>query len=103
MLIDDIKVLRDRMNQEIAGGITEIVGGSGANYARTRYFLKTVDAMPNRDDMLKLMRYLMPGYREGWLHHPDAPGWFYKGQEVVTEAQLRERFAKPVATSVAAE
>jgi hypothetical protein len=33
---------------------------------------------------------------EGWTAHPDASGYFYKGQEVLTEAQLRERMAPPV-------
>lgn len=28
---------------------------------------------------------------EGWLAHPGAPGYFYKGQEVLTEADLRAR------------
>lgn len=26
---------------------------------------------------------------EGWLPHPSAPGYFYKGQQVLTEEQLR--------------
>lgn len=26
---------------------------------------------------------------EGWIPHPDSPGYFYKGQEVLTEAALR--------------
>lgn len=30
---------------------------------------------------------------EGWTAHPSAPGYFYKDQEVLTEAQLRERQA----------
>lgn len=29
----------------------------------------------------------------GWLPHPQAPGQYYQGQEVVTEAQLRARYA----------
>lgn len=36
----------------------------------------------------------------GWLPHPQAPGCFYSGQEVLTEADLRARFA-PVAAPVA--
>lgn len=28
---------------------------------------------------------------EGWLPHPTAPGFFYKGQEVLPEADLRAR------------
>lgn len=28
---------------------------------------------------------------EGWLAHPSAPGYFYRGQEVLTEADLRAR------------
>ena len=31
----------------------------------------------------------------GWLAHPSAPGYFYAGQEVLTEADLRARFAAP--------
>lgn len=36
---------------------------------------------------------------EGWLAHPSAPGHFYKGQEVLTEAALRAKYppAAPVA------
>lgn len=36
---------------------------------------------------------------EGWLAHPSAPGHFYKGQEVLTEAALRAKYppAPPVA------
>ncbi len=33
----------------------------------------------------------------GWLAHPSAPGYFYAGQEVLTEADLRARFAVPTA------
>lgn len=35
----------------------------------------------------------------GWLAHPSAPGHFYKGQEVLTEAALRAKYppAPPVA------
>lgn len=29
----------------------------------------------------------------GWTAHPASPGWFYKGQEVVAEAELRQRAA----------
>jgi len=29
----------------------------------------------------------------GWAAHPASPGWFYKGQEVLTEADLRQRAA----------
>lgn len=29
----------------------------------------------------------------GWMAHPTAPGYFYKGQEVITEAALRARGA----------
>ena len=36
---------------------------------------------------------------EGWVPHPDAPGYFYKGQEVLTEAQLREKMAAPAWTA----
>lgn len=36
---------------------------------------------------------------DGWLAHPSAPGHFYKGQEVLTEAALRAKYppAPPVA------
>lgn len=37
---------------------------------------------------------------EGWTPHPDSPGWFYKGQEVLSEQQLREKFAAPSAPAV---
>lgn len=36
----------------------------------------------------------------GWVAHPQAPGHFYSGQEVLTEADLRARFA-PVAAPAA--
>lgn len=29
----------------------------------------------------------------GWTAHPASPGWFYKGQEVVAESELRQRAA----------
>jgi len=29
----------------------------------------------------------------GWTAHPNSPGWFYRGQEVVAEAQLRSMAA----------
>lgn len=38
---------------------------------------------------------------EGWIAHPNAPGYFYKGQEVLTEAQLREKFPPAPATPAA--
>ena len=38
----------------------------------------------------------------GWTPHPEAPGYFYQGQEVLTEAALRARVAPPVAPPVAA-
>jgi hypothetical protein len=31
----------------------------------------------------------------GWLAHPSSPGWFYCGQEVLSEADLRARTAMP--------
>lgn len=31
----------------------------------------------------------------GWLAHPNAPGYFYRGQEVVSEADLRAQHAAP--------
>lgn len=36
---------------------------------------------------------------DGWLAHPNAPGHFYKGQEVLSEADLRAKYptAPPVA------
>lgn len=33
---------------------------------------------------------------EGWTLHPSAPGYYYKGQEVLSEAQLHEKFPAPV-------
>lgn len=33
---------------------------------------------------------------EGWTQHPQSPAHYFKGQEVLTEAQLRERMAPPV-------
>lgn len=42
-----------------------------------------------------------PGFPpDGWLPHPEAPGYFYKGQEVLTEAVLRERSAAPDAPDI---
>ena len=38
----------------------------------------------------------------GWTPHPEAPGYFYQGQEVLTEAALRARVAPPVAAPVVA-
>lgn len=38
---------------------------------------------------------------EGWTPHPAAPGYFYQGQEVLSEAQLRERFAPQPAAPAA--
>lgn len=32
---------------------------------------------------------------EGWTAHPDSAGYFYKGTEVITEQELRDRFAAP--------
>lgn len=32
---------------------------------------------------------------EGWTVHPQSAGYYYKGQEVLTEAQLKERYAAP--------
>lgn len=32
----------------------------------------------------------------GWQVHPSAPGYYYSGQEVLTEQQLREKFPAPV-------
>jgi hypothetical protein len=34
---------------------------------------------------------------EGWTTHPTAPGYFYMGQEVLNEADLRARMAPPAA------
>lgn len=36
----------------------------------------------------------------GWTAHPEAAGYFYKDQEVLTEADLRARFAPPAAPVV---
>ena len=33
----------------------------------------------------------------GWTAHPSAPGFYYAGQEVLSEADLRARFAPPTA------
>lgn len=33
----------------------------------------------------------------GWLPHPDAPGWFYKGDRVKSEAQMRVKAANRAA------
>ncbi len=35
---------------------------------------------------------------EGWTAHPSAPGYFYKGQEVVTEAELHARYGPTAGT-----
>ena len=32
---------------------------------------------------------------QGWTAHPQSPGWFYQGQEVLSEADLRARVAPP--------
>lgn len=37
---------------------------------------------------------------EGWLVHPSAPGYYYKGQEVKTEADLRAMVSPPAAPAV---
>jgi hypothetical protein len=37
----------------------------------------------------------------GWTPHPSAPGYFYMGQEVLTEAQLKAKFAAPPAVPTA--
>lgn len=39
---------------------------------------------------------------QGWTAHPDSPGWFYSGQDVLTEADLRARYATPQAPAVGA-
>ena len=36
---------------------------------------------------------------EGWTTHPQSPGYFYQGQEVLTEADLRARVAAPAVAS----
>lgn len=38
----------------------------------------------------------------GWQAHPQSPGWFYLGQEVISEADLRGRFAGPVVSAAVA-
>lgn len=38
----------------------------------------------------------------GWTAHPTAPGYFYKDQEVLTEADLRARMAPPAAPAAPA-
>ena len=43
-----------------------------------------------------------PAFPYGWTAHPQAPGQYYQGQEVLTEADLRARFEPaPVAAPVA--
>jgi hypothetical protein len=32
---------------------------------------------------------------EGWTAHPSAPGYYYKGQEVLNEEQLKAKFSAP--------
>ena len=39
---------------------------------------------------------------EGWTAHPTAPGFFYKGQEVLAEADLRAKTAAPAVPAVPA-
>lgn len=34
---------------------------------------------------------------DGWLVHPSAPGYHYKGQEVLADAQIAAKYAAPVA------
>ena len=38
----------------------------------------------------------------GWTAHPTSPGYYYAGQEVLTEADLRAKFATPVAPAAPA-
>lgn len=38
----------------------------------------------------------------GWTAHPSSPGWFYSGQEVLTEADLKAKFAAPAVPAVPA-
>ena len=39
---------------------------------------------------------------DGWVPHPDAPGYHYKGQEVVADADLAARYSPAAATATTA-
>lgn len=41
-----------------------------------------------------------PAFPYGWTEHPQAPGQYYQGQEVLTEADLRARFEPQAAAPV---
>jgi len=41
-----------------------------------------------------------PALPEGWTPHPSAPGYYYSGNEVLSEADLRAKFAAPPAPPV---
>lgn len=36
---------------------------------------------------------------DGWTPHPDSDGWYYKGQEVVSEADMTARYPAPAAAA----
>src|SRR5262249_13727852 len=40
-----------------------------------------------------LQEAMTPWPPTGWKKHPTAAGWYYKGQEVLNEEQLRKRFS----------
>lgn len=92
-----------RTNAELARAL-EISLATINNLRRNAFVI------PRSDVLDKLVKHYMPDAKAiippaqactfppaGWEKHPDAEGWFYRGSEVLTEAQLRTRYDMPPA------
>lgn len=58
---------------------------SATNYEGSMYECKDCGQQATKRIWEALIRSM-----NGWLLHPNAPGYFYKGQEVKTEAELKD-------------
>ena len=112
-LIERIRNVLQRMDSRCFRDLSVEIGVS---YSSIYQFNTRLVNEPSLKTVDKLIRYLVPGYElglipehapaacpvvfvppDGWKVHPDNPAYYYKGQEVLTEAQLRAKFAPKIA------
>lgn len=60
---------------------------------------QVVDVVPTAPPPVPLHNALENAAANGWIKHPDAEGYWYLGQEVITEAELEDRFPPPAAAT----
>jgi len=102
---DDLfDAIQERLEDEIeARTLSKLATKLGLNYPRLQRFAYVRMRRRTNDDLIDKLAdhygfklaeappaFMPPA---GWLRHPQDGRFYYKGQEVLTEAQLRERMA----------